>query len=249
LSAWPAPQALAWCDEHRARLRKVKSKLEFKLYVQQFIELVRQERRLDAIAYARGYLEPWATLYMAELQRAVATLAFSPRTRCAPYKALFEDAQWEMLVELFLKDLYRMHGLTPDSMLHVYIQAGLAALKTSNAGEAVGEAATGAEAAAGPAEASAGGAGGVSSDDPLRLPAFQQLARGLPISKHGHSKLVCSITRDIMTDDNPPVVLPNGFVYSQKGVSQVMARNGGQMRCPRTGAVYAPEELRRAYIV
>jgi macrophage erythroblast attacher len=36
--------ALAWCDENRARLRKIKSSLEFKLRLQEFLELVRQVR-------------------------------------------------------------------------------------------------------------------------------------------------------------------------------------------------------------
>jgi macrophage erythroblast attacher len=34
--------ALAWCDENRGRLRKIKSSLEFKLRLQEFLELVRK---------------------------------------------------------------------------------------------------------------------------------------------------------------------------------------------------------------
>jgi hypothetical protein len=36
--------ALAWCDENRVRLRKIKSSLEFKLRLQEFLQLVRQVR-------------------------------------------------------------------------------------------------------------------------------------------------------------------------------------------------------------
>lgn len=56
--------ALQWCADNRARLKKIKSKLEFKLRVQEFIELVRQDQRMQAIQYARTYLAPWASLYM-----------------------------------------------------------------------------------------------------------------------------------------------------------------------------------------
>ena len=43
---------------------------------QEFVELVRQERMLDAIAYSRQHLSPWSDLYQADLQRALAALAF-----------------------------------------------------------------------------------------------------------------------------------------------------------------------------
>ena len=49
-------------------------------YVQEFVELVRAEELLQAIAYARQHLAHWAEPYEAEHQRACALLAF----RCEP---------------------------------------------------------------------------------------------------------------------------------------------------------------------
>ncbi|KXZ46821.1 hypothetical protein GPECTOR_40g555 [Gonium pectorale] len=238
--------ALAWCAENRARLSKAKSPLEFKLRVQQFLELVRSGDRVGAIAHARAHLAPWAGTYMAELQRAVATLVFTPATRVPAYASLFAEGAWRSLADLFLRDLYRLNSLTPESLLMVYLQAGLSALKTPLSGEAGG-----------------------SREDPLRLPAFQRLAEGLPYAKHMHSKLVCAVTKEIMTDANPPMVLPNGMVYSQRGVEQLMAQQEAQSKaacggagvappagaapggwgvCPVTGLVFKREELRRAYV-
>jgi hypothetical protein len=37
---------------------------------------------------------------------------------------------WQALVDLFLKDLYRLYSLPPESLLVVHLQAGLSALKT-----------------------------------------------------------------------------------------------------------------------
>ncbi|GLC37386.1 hypothetical protein PLESTB_001592900 [Pleodorina starrii] len=240
--------ALAWCGENRSRLAKAKSQLEFKLHVQRFIELVRVGDRRAAIAYARAHLAPWAGQYMGELQRTVAALVFTPTTRCAAYRQLFDEGQWRQLADLFLRDLYRLHSLTPESLLNVHLQAGLSALKTPASGEPGG-----------------------SREDPLRLPAFQCLAEQLPYSKHMHSKLVCAVTKEIMSDANPPFVLPNGMVYSQRGVEQLMAQyqptqggggaaaaggqgqgggllGGGVGVCPATGLVFRRDELRRAYI-
>ena len=43
---------------------QAKSRLEFHLRLQEFIELVRGDLRLQAVQYARQYLAPWAGQYM-----------------------------------------------------------------------------------------------------------------------------------------------------------------------------------------
>jgi hypothetical protein len=72
--------------------------------------------------------------------------------------------------------------------------------------------------------------------------AFQDLAQGLPWSKHVHSKLVCALTREIMNEHNPPMVLPNGAVYSQKAIQQLASAKGVFM-CPNTGVHLATSHL------
>eukprot|EP00897_Mesotaenium_endlicherianum_P005360 jgi/Mesen1/4852/ME000244S04028 len=82
-------EAVAQLDALVSRLQslKRKSKLEFKLRAQEFIELVRAEKMLEAVAYARRHLAPWSGTHMKELQQAMATLAFRSTTDCAGYKA------------------------------------------------------------------------------------------------------------------------------------------------------------------
>lgn len=64
------------------------SKFEFKLRLQEFIELVRANKMMDAIHYARKYLSTWGLTNMKELQQAMATLAFKSNTDCPGYKVL-----------------------------------------------------------------------------------------------------------------------------------------------------------------
>lgn len=204
--------ALTWCEENRAKLRKSKSKLEFCLRVQEFIELVRVNRMQEAIAYARRHFPQFAKQHMSELQHAVATLAFKADTACKAYQQLFDESQWTELVELFHKELYRLNSLTPISLLSVHLQAGLSALKTPQSLQ-----------------------DSCSREDPLHLSAFRKLAEGLPYAKHVHSKLVCAVTKEIIDEHNPPMVLPNGYVYSEKAVQQFVYSDDGKITCPRTG--------------
>ncbi|KAK6145311.1 hypothetical protein DH2020_022131 [Rehmannia glutinosa] len=85
--------ALAWCADNKSKLKKSKSKFEFQLRLQEFIELVRVENNMRAISYARKYLAPWGATHMKELQRVMATLAFRSNTECAIYKALEDMAK------------------------------------------------------------------------------------------------------------------------------------------------------------
>ncbi|GAB2276686.1 hypothetical protein Dimus_011402 [Dionaea muscipula] len=217
--------ALAWCSENKSRLKKSKSKFEFQLRLQEFIELVRGENNLRAITYARKYLAPWGATHMKELQRVVATLAFKSNTECAIYKVLFEANQWDYLVEQFKQEFCRLYGMTLEPLLNIYLQAGLSALKTPFCYEE-----------------------DCPKDDPLSQESFRRLASPLPFSKQHHSKLVCYITKELMDTENPPMVLPNGYVYSSKALEEMADKNNGKITCPRTGLVCNYSDLAKAFI-
>ncbi|WCJ19436.1 E3 ubiquitin-protein transferase MAEA [Euphorbia peplus] len=217
--------ALAWCAENKSRLKKSKSKFEFQLRLQEFIELVRAENSIRAIAYSRKYLAPWAATHLKEFQRVMATLAFKSHTECPTYKVLFEPKQWDHLVDLFKQEFCKLYGMTLEPLLNIYLQAGLSALKTPYCYE-----------------------DDCSKEDPLSQESFRKLAVPLPYSKQHHSKLVCYITKELMDTENPPQVLPNGYVYSTKALEEMAKKNNGTITCPRTGLVCDYNDVVKAYI-
>ncbi|EEF37316.1 protein MAEA homolog [Ricinus communis] len=217
--------ALAWCADNKSRLKKSKSKFEFQLRLQEFIELVRAENNMRAIAYSRKYLAPWGATYMKELQQVMATLAFKSHTECVKYKVLFEAKQWDYLVDQFKQEFCRLYGMTLEPLLNIYLHAGLSALKTPYCYE-----------------------DDCTKEDPLSQESFRKLALPLPYSKQHHSKLVCYITKELMDTENPPQVLPNGYVYSAKALEEMAKKNNGKITCPRTGFVYNYSEVVKAFI-
>ena len=56
-------------------------KFEFKLRLQEFIDLVRAERMMDAIMYARKYLSVWSPTNMKKLQQAMTKIFICATTR------------------------------------------------------------------------------------------------------------------------------------------------------------------------
>ncbi|KAM0039195.1 putative transcription factor interactor and regulator LisH family [Helianthus debilis subsp. tardiflorus] len=217
--------ALAWCADNKSRLKKSKSKFEFQLRLQEFVELVRSENNVRAVMYARKYLAPWASTYMNEFQKVIATLAFTRNTGCEIYKVLFEPKQWDLLMDQFKQEFCRLYGMTLEPLLNIYLQAGLSALKTPFCYE-----------------------DDCTKEDPLSQESFRKLAMPLPFSKQHHSKLVCYITKELMDTENPPLVLPNGYVYSTKALEDMATKNNGKITCPRTGLVCNFTEVTIAYI-
>ncbi|XP_013588779.1 PREDICTED: macrophage erythroblast attacher-like [Brassica oleracea var. oleracea] len=121
--------ALAWCADNKTRFKKSKSKLEFQLRLQEFIELVRANSYKQAILYAQKHLAPWGATHMNGLQHFLATLAFKSTTECTKYKVLFELQPWDALVHQFKQEFCKLYGMTMEPLLSIYLQAGLSALK------------------------------------------------------------------------------------------------------------------------
>jgi len=81
------------------------------------------------------------------------------------------------------------------------------------------------------------------------LSTMGQLASSLPLAHHVNSCIVCRITGELMNEDNPPGVLPNGHVYSMSALEDIAERHRGQVRDPRSDdVVYSIHQVKRAYI-
>jgi hypothetical protein len=242
-----ARAALAWCDAHRAKLHKTRSSLEFRLRLQQFVELIRAGQHTAAVVHARQHLAPLAagasSSGLLELQRCMALLLLKPHAppRCARHVELLSPSAWAALATEFDADAARVHGLTPASGVALRLQAGLCVLNTPHAQRSSGSGGSGAD--------HAGAAASAAQQDPLSDPLFARLASGLPHSKHVHSRLVCPISQRVMNEDNPPAALPNGYVYSRAALEAMAAASGGRIVCPRTGAgPFEVASLRKVFL-
>lgn len=84
-------RCLSWCHDNRSKLRKLGSTMEFNLRVQEFIELVRADRRLDAVKHARKCFSNYDDYQLQEIQSCMGQLAFPTDKRHSPYKDLLDE--------------------------------------------------------------------------------------------------------------------------------------------------------------
>lgn len=220
-------ECLLWCKENSSTLKKMKSDLEFSLRMQEYIELIRARKLAEAIQYLRKWLTPSADNHMKEIQAASALLAFNPSTSCHRYKALFDDSRWTTLIHQFRAENCALNNLSSQPILKTTLQAGLAALKTPMCYQP--------------------------DNQNINCPVcykdvFGVLAKGLPNSHHLNSCLVCRMSGGIMNEDNPPMVLPNGYVYSRKALEEMADRNNNIILCPRTQAQYHISQAKKAFV-
>lgn len=220
-------EALTWCSENKAALRKAKNPLEFELRLQEFIELARERKLVEAIAYQKKHLIQWQETHSAQIQQASALLAFTSSSAFGPYKRLYDLGRWDTLVQSFRLAIYNLSTLPTEPLLHLAMYAGLASLKlpacynheTKNV------------------------------DCPVCDPDLGLLATEVPFSHHVNSTIVCRLSGKIMDENNFPLAFPkHGNVYSKEALEEMAATNEGMVTCPRTKEVCHYTDLRKVYI-
>ncbi|KAI7859484.1 CTLH/CRA C-terminal to lish motif domain-containing protein [Circinella umbellata] len=220
-------ECLQWCSENRSSLKKQDSTLEFNLRLQEYIELARAGKGMEAINYAQKYLSPWQPTQFKRIRQAMALLVFSSDTQCQPYKDLYDTRRWSELTAQFRADNYKLCSLTSHPLLSITLQAGLSALKTPQCYQL--------------------------ENRNVHCPVCDtdtlgKLAEGLPLSHHDNSTVVCRISGKIMNEDNPPMMLPNGRVYSYESLHDMATKQDGRVTCPRTGDTFTFEELKKVFV-
>lgn len=60
-------------------------------------------------------------------------------------------------------------------------------------------------------------------DCPVCSKSLNKLAQPLPMAHCANSRLVCKISGDVMNENNPPMMLPNGYVYGYNVSVEIIA--------------------------
>lgn len=219
-------KCIAWCLDNKSKLRKISSNIEFQLRVQEFIELIRADRRLDAVKHARKAFSTYEKDQLKEIQKCMALLAFPTTTDIEPYKALFDPKRWNDLVLEFRLENYRLFQLSTQSVLGVTVQAGLSALKTpqcySNCSKSI--------------------------NCPVCQPNFNEIAANLPFSHCAQSRLICRVTGLPLNEHNLPMMLPNGQIFGQLALSQI-SKDNGVIVCPKTNRTFQQPKIEKVFVM
>uniref|UniRef100_A0A8C5B3S0 E3 ubiquitin-protein transferase MAEA n=1 Tax=Gadus morhua TaxID=8049 RepID=A0A8C5B3S0_GADMO len=210
-----------------ARQSGIESYLEFSLRIQEFIELIRQNKRMDGVRHARKHFSQAEGGQLDEVRQVMGMLAFPSDTHISPYKDLLDPARWKMLIQQFRYDNYRLHQLGNNSVFTITLQAGLSAIKTPQCYKEEGSS--------------------KNPDCPVCSKSLNKLAQPLPMAHCANSRLVCKISGEVMNENNPPMMLPNGYVYGYNSLLSI--RQDDKVICPRTKEVFSFSQAEKVYIM
>jgi len=220
--------ALAWCHDNKSKLRKNHSKLELYLRQQEFVELVKADRRMEAVLHARRYLSNMEDYQCEDIQSCMALLAFPVDTEIEPYCSLLAEQRWDRLITEFREENFRIYQLSAVSVFNTVLQDGLATLKTHQCYRADGQS---------------------NADCPICQTPLNELARPLPFSHCTQSRLMCALSGKPIDEYNPPLMLPNGNVYGKRALQSLAADMKGRVVCPRTQEVFAESQLEKVFVM
>ncbi|MCJ1310170.1 GID complex subunit containing RING finger motif [Agyrium rufum] len=220
-------EALAWCADHKALMKKTSSNLEFELRLQQYIELRREGKVLEARTHAQKHIASHTDTHLEDIYHTAGLLIFPPDTQIEPYKSMYSPTRWDHLATLFIQIHHSLFSLPPYPLLHSALSAGLSALKTPACHSKL-------------ASSSSNARSTTTSICPICSTELNELARSLPYAHHTKSYV-----------ENDPVVLPNGRIYGRERLLAMSKKVGlevGRVRDPTTGEDFEMGKVRKVYI-
>jgi len=246
LSRGDVSKCLSWCHDNKSKLRKMKSTLEFNVRLQEFIEMIKKDQKMEAVRHAKKFLSTDDPEHLPIVQQGMALLAFPLDTVLQPYKDLLDHGRWQSLIEQFRSENYRLHQLSSQSMFTVALQAGLSSLKTSHCYKQspfvlAGLPSLMQELRPRPHDRN--------PECPVCHPALNTLAIALPFAHCSQSRLVCSMSGKPLNENNVPMMLPNGYVYGEQALNKMAKENDGQIVCPRTKEIYSIKDADKVFVM
>jgi len=266
-------EALTWCKENKKELRKMQSNLEFMLRCQQYIEMVRTGKKIEAINHARKYIIPFSDQYREEVETICGLLAHGPNTTIEEYASQFSPLRWHQLADAFTDAYLKLLNLPNAPLLHIALFTGLSALKTP-ACHGAGNATTASQLSA--EDTNMDGVDGVNGVNGVNGTNGTNGVNGTATGRHKHHHLhgtsAVSMTRVCPTCstelnelarnvryahhsksrllDQDLIMLPNNRIYGVERLREYAAKSGleGKYKDLITGEVFEEAKCMKVFV-
>lgn len=231
-------EALDWAQRHHDELRKIESKLEFKLHRYRFVQLLEEggEKRSEVLAYAKVFSRFDDPSHLREVQKLMGSLIFLPRrlkpATCSSGGAKHNNMAQSLLDELcqtFTRDACELHGIAHADPIDIAIKIGCMAiaplLQIRNA---------------------------ISTRHPTSSiweSTREELPVEIPVGRQHqyHPVFACPILRQPSNESNPPMRLACGHAISKDALDKLSAVSVTQFKCPYCPKQQDPRNAREIY--
>ncbi|VDD80644.1 unnamed protein product [Mesocestoides corti] len=217
-----------WFQEAKFRLKHADCSFEFDLRVFEFYLLVKDGRHMEAVQHSRKHLSNFqeGDDYKARRLGQAMLLLMMRTPEEVDSKAAQNELNESWIIKRFHLALMSFYSFTLPTPFSLAVRAGITAIKTHFCYSAKSR----------------------HPDCVVCHPLINRLAQNLLFGRHDHSVLTCYQTGLLMNDDNPPMALPNGYVYSQRAIMDLTGPDG-KVTCPRSGETFGAGEAKRVFIL
>ncbi|KAI8807318.1 CTLH/CRA C-terminal to lish motif domain-containing protein [Cladochytrium replicatum] len=205
--------ALIWCQQNRGNLD---SSLEFTLDKQQFIQLLQEDRSM-ALNYAKQKFPYFAKSNLKEIQRMMCSFLYVRNLDKSPYADFLSPSALADLERKFTSEYCTLLGLPTESPLYASVTIGTAALPTIIKMSSIMKDKSGLE------WTQAG-------ELPVEIPLHPRY--------RFHSVFACPVSKEMATEENPPMMMECGHVICKESLNRLCKNNTAtRFKCP-----YCPQE-------
>lgn len=218
--------AIYWASTNCENLKRLGSDLELKLHRLQFVMILQEKSRDDALKYARTCLAPFASVHLDEVKKLMGCLLWAGKIEKSPYSELVSPAHWEKLTKEVTRVFCSLLGQSYESPLSVALAAGVEGLPTLLK------------------------LAQVMSAKKLEWMDMKQLPVPVDLGKEFqfHSVFVCPVSREQASEKNPPMLLPCGHVLCRMSVAKLSKNYSCMFKCPYCPIESAGSECRQIYL-
>ncbi|XP_023751885.1 protein RMD5 homolog [Lactuca sativa] len=209
--------ALKWATTNHDKLQKTGSDIELQLHRLQFLEILQNGSRDEALKYGRTHFAPFATQHFHEIQKLMACLLWVGKIDSSPYSDLVSPTHWAKLADELAQQFCNLLGESYESPLKVTVAAGVQGLPTllklMN----------------------------VMTGKKQEWQSMKQLPVPVDLGTEFqfHSIFVCPVSREQAGEDNPPMMMSCGHVLCRQSITKLSKNNSTRpFKCP-----YCPAEV------
>ncbi|RHZ87800.1 hypothetical protein Glove_30g58 [Diversispora epigaea] len=202
--------ALLWAKSQRDELERRGSSLEFQLHRLHFIKYLLEQRRDEALMYAKTNFEYFQARHMKEIKRLMGALIYINRLSSSPYADFLSKDAWTDIQQTFTRDFCNLLGMACDSPLYISVTVGATALPT------IIKMAT------------------IMKEKKNEWSQQNELPVEIPLTDdmRYHSIFACPVSKEQSTEENPPMMMPCGHVICKESLTKLSSKGNGRFKCP-----------------
>lgn len=208
--------ALKWATDNADKLKQNGSDLVLRLHSLQFMEILQNGSKDEALKYARTYLAPFASDHMDSIKKLVVCILWTGKLDRAPHYQLLLATNQDKVAEELIRQFCKILGQSCESPLGVTINAGAQGLppllKFMN----------------------------VMAGKKQEWQTMKQLPVPVELDREYqfHSIFVCPVSKEQSTEENPPMLMSCGHVLCKQSIMKMSKNSTRSFKCP-----YCPSDI------